>query len=187
MNLIHRWLCRSAGWRRQLENEVVPWVLQDVDLGSDVLEVGPGPGLTTDLLRPRVKHLTAIEIDARQAGDLRDRLQGSNTEVIQGDATAMPFPASRFSGAVCFTMLHHVPSPELQDRLLTEVCRVLKPGGVFVGTDSRQSVRMRLLHINDTLVPVDADQLAGRLERAGFTDIEVQKNARRFRFRARRA
>lgn len=187
MNLIHRWLCRSAGWRKQLETEIVPWVLQDVDLGSDILEVGPGPGLTTDLLRPRVKHLTAIEIDARQAAELRDRLQGSNAEVIQGDATAMPFPDGRFSSAVCFTMLHHVPSPELQDRLLREVCRVLKPGGTFAGVDSRQSLRMRLLHINDTLVPVDADQLSGRLEMAGFTDVEIEMNERRFRFRARRA
>ena len=64
MNLIHRWLCRSAGWRKQLEADVIPWVLRDVELGSEVLEVGPGPGLTTDLLRPRITHLTAIEIDS---------------------------------------------------------------------------------------------------------------------------
>ena len=34
-----------------------------------------------------------------------------------GDATKLSFPDGRFSGAVCFSMLHHVPSPELQDRL----------------------------------------------------------------------
>ncbi len=187
MNLIHRWLCRSAGWREQLETEVVPWVLRDVDLGPDVLEVGPGPGLTTDLLRARLTHLTAIEIDRALADALRARLQGSNAEVIQGDATAMPFADERFSGTVCFTMLHHVPSAELQDRLLKEVCRVLRPGGVFAGVDSRQSLRMRLLHIHDTLVPVDPDRFGGRLEAAGFTNIQIEQNERRFRFQARRA
>ncbi len=45
----------------------------------------------------------------------------------------MPFPADSFSGAVCFTMLHQVPSPALQDKLLAEVHRVLKPGAVFCG------------------------------------------------------
>jgi ubiquinone/menaquinone biosynthesis C-methylase UbiE len=187
MNLVHRWLCRSAGWRKQLETDVVPWVLQDVDLGPDVLEVGPGPGLTTDLLRPRVAHLTAIEIDPAQAESLRARLRGSNAEVIQGDATAMAFPDARFSAAVCFTMLHHVPSVELQDRLLKEVCRVLEPGGAFAGVDSRQSLRMRLLHVHDTLVPVDPDKFGSRLEAAGFTNIQIETNARRFRFQARRA
>jgi ubiquinone/menaquinone biosynthesis C-methylase UbiE len=187
MNLMHRWLCRSAAWREQLETEVVPWVLRDVELGAEVLEVGPGPGLTTDLLRARLTHLTAIEIDAGLAEALRARQRGSNAEVIQGDATALPFPDARFSGAVCFTMLHHVPSAELQDRLLREVCRVLQPGGIFAGVDSRQSLRMRLLHIHDTLVPVDPDRFGGRLEAAGFTNIQIEKNERRFRFQARRA
>jgi ubiquinone/menaquinone biosynthesis C-methylase UbiE len=99
----------------------------------------------------------------------------------------MPFPAARFSGAVCFTMLHHVPSAELQDRLLHEVCRVLRPGGAFAGVDSRQSLRMCLLHIHDTLVPVDPDRFGGRLERAGFTNIQIESNPRRFRFQACRA
>src|SRR5690242_16484341 len=113
MNRLHRWLCRSARWRRSLEQTVIPWVLNGVELGSDVLEVGPGPGLTTDLLRPVIPRLTAIEIDPALANSLKARLQGSNVSVIQGDATSMPFAGAHFSGAVCFTMLHHVPSPGL--------------------------------------------------------------------------
>jgi ubiquinone/menaquinone biosynthesis C-methylase UbiE len=48
----------------------------------------------------------------------------------------MPFDDESFSGAACFTMLHHVPSPEAQDRLFAEVGRVLRPGAPFAGTDS---------------------------------------------------
>jgi ubiquinone/menaquinone biosynthesis C-methylase UbiE len=155
-------------------------------LGPNVLELGPGPGLTTDLLRLSVERLTAIELDPKLAESLRSRLGDSNVEVVTGDATAMPFPDSYFSGGVSFTMLHHVPSPELQDKLLREVWRVLKPGGVFVGSDSLQSWFMRLIHIGDTLVPVNPDTFALRLEAAGFEVLEVEKNSEAFRFHAQR-
>ncbi len=186
MNRVHRWICRSDFWRKALEQKVMPWVLTGVELGPEVLEVGPGPGLTTDLLRSRIARMTALEIDPRLAGGLAARLAGTNVKVIQGDATAMPFEDATFSAALCCTMLHHVPSPTMQDKLLAEVRRVLKPGGMFAGVDSRQSVGMRLLHIYDTLVPVDPDTFGARLEAAGFQDAFIETTPTSFRFRARR-
>jgi ubiquinone/menaquinone biosynthesis C-methylase UbiE len=50
------------------------------------------------------------------------------SKFIAGNATTMPFTDGQFLGAVSFTMLHHVPSPELQDQLLHEVWRVIAPG-----------------------------------------------------------
>jgi ubiquinone/menaquinone biosynthesis C-methylase UbiE len=185
VNQLHLWLCRSARWRKTVEQRV-PWALSGVGLGDYALEVGPGPGLTTDLLRANVRHLTALELDQKLAESLRSRLRGSNVEVITGDATAMPFPDAQFSGAVSFTMLHHVPSPELQNKLLREVWRVIEPGGIFVGSDSLQSFFMRLIHIADTLVPVEPDTFGARLEAAGFQVLEIEKNSDAFRFCARR-
>ncbi len=186
MNRIHRWLCRSARWRRELEENVMPWVLDGVDLGAGVLEVGPGPGLTTDVLRPRIARLTALEIDSALAFALAARMQCSNVTVIQGDATHMPFPDAEFTGAVCCTMLHHVPSPALQNKLFREVFRVLKPGAVFAGVDSRTSFYMRLVHIGDTLVPVEPSTIQARLEAVGFEKIFVEAKPQRFRFHARK-
>jgi SAM-dependent methyltransferase len=185
MNRLHRWICSSGHWRKTLERRV-PWVLNHADLGPRALEIGPGPGLTTDLLRFRTQNLTALELDPALAKSLTSRLRNTNVEVVMGDATAMPFVAERFSGAVSFTMLHHVPSAELQDKLLREVWRVLRPGGVFVGSDSLQGLLMRLIHIGDTLVPVDPDKFGLRLETAGFEVLEVERNADAFRFHARR-
>lgn len=185
MNRLHRWLCRSAHWRTVI-SERIPWVVGDVDLGSNVLEVGPGPGLTTDLLRNTIPRLTALEIDPKLAGSLGSRLKGIGVRVVEGDATAMPFADSEFSGTLSFTMLHHVPSPELQDKLLREVFRVLRPGGFFVGSDSLQSWWMRVIHIGDTLVPVNPDAFGPRLQHAGFEVLEIQQNSQAFRFRARR-
>lgn len=186
MNRYHRWACRSTRWKNTLEQYVVPWALQGVELGDHVLEIGPGPGLTSDLLRNQVPQLTAIEIDRQLAESLKQRLVGTNVTVVEGDATRMTFEDCSFSAAVSFNMLHHIASPELQDRLLGEAFRVLKPGGVFAGTDSRTNLAMRLIHIFDTLVPVDPATFGSRLESAGFSDVRVDSNKWAVRFQARR-
>src|SRR5947209_10694758 len=187
MNLLHRWICRSAYWKKTVTETILPWVLEGIDLGGDVLEIGPGPGLTTDRLRDRCAHLTALEIDSKMAESLQRRLGNGTISVVHGDGTAMPFPDESFSGAVAFTMLHHVSSVALQDRLLREVVRVLKPGAVFAGTDSLASTKLRIVHMGDTYVPVDPDKFAERLNSAGFCDIEVDRGDTRFRFRAHRS
>ncbi len=63
MNKRHLEVCASAEWADTVEKEILPWALSGRDLGDDVLEVGPGPGLTTDVLRRRVRQLTAVEVD----------------------------------------------------------------------------------------------------------------------------
>ena len=99
----------------------------------------------------------------------------------------MPFADGSFSGVVSFTMLHHVPSAALQDRLLSEARRVLRPGGVFAGFDGVGSFLFRLIHIGDTYNPVAPDTLGRRLQAAGFADVAVERAWGRFRFRARQA
>jgi hypothetical protein len=69
----------------------------------------------------RVTHLTCGEVDRAFADALSRRNVSRNVSVVSEDATAMSFPTDTFDGAVCFTMLHHVPSVALQDRLLSEV------------------------------------------------------------------
>jgi SAM-dependent methyltransferase len=175
VNTAHLERLASPEWRQYLEGELLPWVLAQFPLGDDVLEVGPGPGLTTDLLHPRVGQLTAVEVDEDLATALRVRLAGTNVEVVHADATRSGLTSDRFSAATCFTMLHHVPTPALQDTLFDEVQRVLRAGGIFVGTDVIDTPALRELHIDDVYVPVDPDTLAARLEGAGFVDVQVEQ------------
>jgi len=186
MNLLHRWLCASSTWKGTVEKFIVPWVLDGVDLGSDVLEVGPGYGATTDILRTRARQLTCVEIDPKLAERLRHRMGDGNVRVICQDATEMVFADESFDSAVCFTMLHHVPSQSLQDRLLRQVARILRPGGTFAGTDSLDRKSFRLLHWFDTCVPVPPDTFASRLEASGFDAVSVDLNPYAFRFQARK-
>jgi ubiquinone/menaquinone biosynthesis C-methylase UbiE len=186
VNQQHLEMCASPEWAEAVERWIIPWVLDSVDLGDDVLEIGPGPGLTTEVLRQHVAHLTALEIHDELAAALSARLDGTNVDVVRGDATAMEFPVDRFSGAVCLTMLHHVPSVAQQDKVFTELQRVLRPGGVLAGQDSLASDELEALHVDDTYVPIDPAALPERLTAAGFVDVDVDTNEYAVRFRAKK-
>jgi SAM-dependent methyltransferase len=158
--------------------------MEIADLGNDVLEVGPGPGMTTDLLLPEVEALTVVELDPELAADLDSRL-GTRVAVVEADATCMPFDDGRFSGAVSFTMLHHVPTVDAQDRLFADVRRVLRPDGVFVANDSVASEDLAALHEGDVYNPIDPETLESRLRAVGFSDVRVRANAFAFAVHAR--
>ena len=186
MNRLHHLICSSGWWARGVENQLVPWGLEGLDLGDDVLEIGPGFGATTKALAGCGHRPTVLELEPEYCRRLSAQLDGQ-ARVVCGDATEMPFDDGRFSAAVCFTMLHHVPSAELQDRLLSEAVRVLRAGGVFAGTDSiARGIVFRVIHVGDTLNPVPAETLPGRLAGAGFSSAEVDSGKRAIRFRARK-
>jgi SAM-dependent methyltransferase len=187
VNLLHRRLCASTSWARAVRTSILPWVLDGVDLGSSVLEVGPGYGAATDCLRERSGHLTCVEIDRAISTRLAERMPGDRVTVLCEDATQMSLADATFDGAVSLAMLHHMPSVALQDRLLAEVARVLRPGGMFAGFDGATGPLFRLLHVFDTMTVIDPDTFAPRLAKAGFSDIAIDARPRGFRFLARRA
>jgi len=186
MNAIHNRICSSQWWARRVENELLPWGLRDVELGEDVLEIGPGFGATTRLLASRVARLAVLELDEEYCRRLRAGL-GDAVSITQGNATALPYEDGRFSAVVCFTMLHHIPVAEQQDKALAEAARVLAPGGVLAGTDSVGTGWLfKLIHIGDTLLPIDPEELPRRLTNAGLVEPRVERSNGSFRFRARK-
>ena len=189
MNRIHNVVCASRWWARRAERELVPWGLKAVDLGDDVLEIGPGFGATTRVLARQLDQLSVLELDRDYCERLRAELvNGSGgVSVVQGDATELPFPDGRFSAVLCFTMLHHIPTPAQQDRALAEVARVLRPGGTFAGTDSiGRGWLFHAIHVGDVLNLIDPDSLPAPLEAAGLAVREVKRGGRSFRWRATR-
>jgi len=188
MNRMHNIVCSSGWWSRRAEHELVPFAVDGVDLGDDVLEIGPGFGATTRVLAERLPRLSVVELDPgyceRLRAEMATRPPGTVT-VTQGDATALPYPDGRFSAVLCFTMLHHIPTVAQQDQAFAEIARVLRAGGVFAGTDSiGVGWLFKVIHIGDTLNLVDPDGLPARLERAGLGVSEVKRGSRSFRWRA---
>jgi ubiquinone/menaquinone biosynthesis C-methylase UbiE len=177
MNEQHRVFCAGEDWRRMVQETILPEALRGVELGDDVIEVGPGPGFTTDVLRTRTVHLTAVEIDSLLASTLAERLAGGkvdNVDVVLGDATALDFDADRFSGAASFHMLHHVAPAAQQDRVFAELARVLVTGGMLVAADAGFNEGTVPFHEGDTYNPIEPEDLPSRLAAAGFEGVEVR-------------
>lgn len=179
----------SARWAEMLRRDLLPWLLANGDLGDDVLEIGPGPGLTTELLRELAPAVTLLEFDASLVAQLRARLADTRVDVVHADAAHAPFADERFSAVACFHMLHHVPSPAQQDAVFSEVARVLRPGGSFLCADPIDTEAMRAAHLaqGETFVPLDHSCLCERLQRAGFSQIDVRQADYQLLVRAIRA
>lgn len=173
MNEEHAQLCASPEWAEYLQGEVLASLPALADLGETMLEIGPGPGASTDWLRHRVRRLVAIERDADAAERLRTRFAGTNVEVVDGDAAELPWPDGSFDTVGCFTMLHHVPTRALQQSILAEAYRVLRAGGTFVGSDSLASVDLHHFHAGDTYNPIEPATLLVRLQALGYGPITV--------------
>ncbi len=173
MNENHARVCTSPEWAEHIQTAVLPTLTRDIDLGGQMLEIGPGPGAATEWLRTRVRKLTAIEVDEAAAALLAARYADANVEIVTGSATELSYPEACFDSVGCFTMLHHVPTLALQNRILAEACRVLRPGGVLLGSDSLGSSDLHHFHADDTYNPVDPASVLSRLQTVGFGNITV--------------
>jgi ubiquinone/menaquinone biosynthesis C-methylase UbiE len=173
VNENHANLLGTPEWAAHLHDDILPVVTSGVDLGDDMLEIGPGPGAATEWLRHRVRRLVAVELEAGAAAALRERFARTNVSIVVGDATALDYPDGSFDSVGMFTMLHHVPTRALQDALLAEALRVLRPGGTLVGSDSLASDGLHHFHEGDTYNPVEPAALLTRLQTLGFGPITI--------------
>src|SRR5208282_3255408 len=70
VNENHDKLMSSPEWAAHIQDEVLPQATAGVELGADLLELGPGPGAATDWLRHRVSRLIAVEQEEEAAARL---------------------------------------------------------------------------------------------------------------------
>jgi ubiquinone/menaquinone biosynthesis C-methylase UbiE len=173
MNENHAKLMPSPEWAAHIQDEVLPVATAGVDLGKELLELGPGPGAATEWLRQRVSRLVALEHEEDAAARLTERYAGTNVEVVLGSAAEVGYPDESFDTVATFTMLHHVPTRAMQDRILAEAFRVLRPGGALIGSDSLASDGLHGFHEGDTYNPVEPSAFLVRLQTVGFAAITL--------------
>jgi ubiquinone/menaquinone biosynthesis C-methylase UbiE len=99
-------------------------------LSGEVLEVGFGSGLNMPYYPPDVKRVRAVEPSAVARKLAAERLAASTVpvEYIGGDAQALPLADGSVDHVVSVLTLCTIPAV---DRALTEIRRVLRPGGAF--------------------------------------------------------
>lgn len=185
VNENHANLLGTPEWAAYLHEDILPVVTSGVDLGEEMLEIGPGPGAATEWLRHRVRRLVVVELDEDAVVLLQERFADTNVSAVVGDATALDYPDGSFDSVGTFTMLHHIPTRALQNAMLAEALRVLRPGGTLVGSDSLASDRLHHFHEGDTYNPVEPASLLVRLQTLGFAEITIIVGERLL-FRARK-
>lgn len=96
---------------------------------------------------------------------------------LRGDVRSLPFPSHSVDAILSVDAIHHLPAI---DRVLEEISRVLRPGGVFVVRDfDPTTVRGRGLAFAEHLVGFEstflsAGALAETMEDAGLTATELE-------------
>jgi SAM-dependent methyltransferase len=165
--------CTSDEWQSILQDVILPEALGRVNLGAEVVEVGPGPGFTTEVLLRSCEHVTAVELDPVLADQARARLGGRDVDIIVGDGRATGLPDGSFTGAASFHMFHHIPTDAEQDQVVSELARILRPGGALLLADGFDGEEVRRFHEGDVYHPVDPDTLPARLAAVGFVGADV--------------
>ena len=113
-----------------------PWMHEtfhfDAYRGARVLEIGVGAGTDHIQFARAGADLTGIDLTPRSVELTSKRLEqeGFEAKVSVMDAERLEFPDDSFDVVYSFGVLHHTSSPE---RAFSEVRRVLRPGGRFVG------------------------------------------------------
>jgi phosphatidylethanolamine/phosphatidyl-N-methylethanolamine N-methyltransferase len=103
--------------------------------GGRVLEVGVGTGLALPLYGPGVE-VTGIDFSEEMLAKARAKVAELGLSRVaalrQMDARALDFPDAAFDGVAAMHILSVVPEPE---RVMAEIARVLKPGGMVMVTN----------------------------------------------------
>lgn len=101
--------------------------------GRTVLDLGAGMGGFAVAMAREGAHVVALEYneDYCKITRLRGRRYGLELPIVRAAGEALPLPAEAFDLVCCWDVLEHVQNPRA---VLSEVCRVLRPGGVLLLT-----------------------------------------------------
>jgi SAM-dependent methyltransferase len=163
-------LAREKGWRQALDElytdqggagyvtdtaraaylDLIPFNAE-----ADVLEIGASMAQHTSLIAPRVKSVRALEVVPGQARFAAERCRQEGLDnvsiAIGGDDCTLPYENASFDCVVlnlvfewCGSRLPEGPAAG-QERLLSHISRVLRPGGMFwLATKNRYALRLLL-------------------------------------------
>ncbi|HEY2231095.1 MAG TPA: class I SAM-dependent methyltransferase [Xanthobacteraceae bacterium] len=144
---------------------------------GNVLDVACGPGVVTAAIAPRAASVVAFDATEPMLEKAKARCAKAgllNVEFKCGNAESLPFDDARFDGVVNRLAVHHFADPQ---RALSEMFRVLKPGGAAVIVDvvSSEDTNESTLHnaIERLRDPshvrmLSASELEAGMARAGF-------------------
>jgi len=139
-----------------------------------LLDVGCGTGFLIDLMaKHRPARYTGLDLSPEMIR-MAEGKQIEGAAFTVGSADRLPFPDRSFDIVTCSQSFHHYPYP---DKAMAEVLRVLKPGGLYILSDTGiggvggfidNHILFRLARSGDCHT-TNRHGIARMMEKAGFT------------------
>jgi len=119
---------REQGRIKSVLDESKSYIESD-DTSLKALDVGCGTGNILEKLIPLFDKVVGIDLSQDMLSNAVDNFQeGETPYLIRGRAADLPFPKNHFHMVSAYSVLHHLPQ---FDGAISEISRVLKPGGVL--------------------------------------------------------
>jgi len=130
-----QWWSDDIRWVRTLKNLVpgrLKWFDRHIDWqGRQVLDLGCAGGFMAEAMAVRGARVTGIDPAAAAIDAARHHARGAGLRIGYdvGVGEALPYDDADFDAVVCVDVLEHVTDLH---KVLSEVARVLRPGGMFL-------------------------------------------------------
>ena len=144
-----------------------------IDPAIVVGDLGCGTGQLTEIVAPYVKRVIAVDGSPDMLEAARVRVaSAANVDIRKGELESLPIDAGELDAAMLSLVLHYSPAPA---RALTDVARVLRPGGRVLVVDmlphDRQEYQQQMGHV---WLGFSDKQITRFLTGAGFRDVRVR-------------
>ncbi len=180
-----QWWSDDIRWVRTLKNLVpgrLAWFDRHVQWsGTAVLDVGCAGGFMAEAMAAKGAAVTGIDpaSQAIEAARAHAVISGYDIQYDVGIGEELPYADASFDTVVCVDVLEHVTDLK---KVVSEIARVLKPGGVFLYDTINRNVISRLATItvaedilgllpkgtHDPALFITPDEMRGALETAGL-------------------
>ena len=121
------------------------YVAKTLELRADdtLLDIGCSLGYMVEKFAVTLTQVTAIDMSSTAVSNAKELLRHrKNVEIFQAEATAVPKPSGSFSKILCLSVVQCFPSKMYWREFLSEVKRLLKPGGVALISDIPEKGKM---------------------------------------------
>lgn len=132
------WIGPAQAYEDRLEHAIVSYALAG---GEAIADIGGGYGRLADCYLAKYRSSTLVE----PASNLREGAMkqfGGKLRCIDGDVYRLPFQDKELDAVLMVRLMHHLTDPAAA---LTEIARVLKPGGTLVFNFSNKRNLLRVL------------------------------------------